>query len=88
MKKKKKENFLMKKVTTFLKDKPLWAWWVSYAVITGALFGIFRLAFYLLGKQPIVGVFVLLMTAIMWGSLRYFQLQKKEKKFESEEDEE
>lgn len=71
--KRRKDNFLLKKVGSFLVDKPVWVWWIFHAAVTGALFGIFSLAIYLLGITWWVGVLILLGTGIIWGSIRYSQ---------------
>jgi len=80
------ENIIMKNVAAFLLDKPIWVWWIFHIVVTGALFGIFYLAFYLLSIQWLVGVLILLVTGIIWGSIKYFQIKGKIKA-ERKEDE-
>ncbi|MBN1409337.1 MAG: hypothetical protein JW969_00735 [Spirochaetales bacterium] len=67
------ENFFLKKAAAFLLDKPVWIWWLFYVAVTGALFGIFSLAFYLLGIQWWVGISILVATGIIWGSVKYYQ---------------
>ena len=79
-----KENFVTKNVAAFLLDKPVWAWWIFYVVVTGALFGIFSLAIYLLGIQWLVGVLILLATGVIWGSIKYSQIKGKIKAEKSE----
>jgi len=72
-----KENFIKKNVDAFLINKPIWAWWIFYVVATSALFGIFSLAIYLLGIQWWIGVFILLVTGIIWGSIKFSQIKGK-----------
>jgi hypothetical protein len=72
-----KDNFLKKNVAAFLLDKPIWVWWLLHIVVTGALFGIFSLALYLLGIQWWVGVLVLIATGMIWGSIKYFRINGK-----------
>jgi uncharacterized membrane protein len=71
------KNAVTKKVGAFLLDKPVWAWWIFYIAVTGVLFGIFSLAFYLLTIQWWVGVLILLVTGLVWGSVTYFQMKGK-----------
>ena len=72
-----KKNFVTKNIAAFLLDKPIWVWWISYVVLTGAFFGIFSLAFYLLGIQWVIGVLILIATGIIWGSIKYSQIKGK-----------
>jgi hypothetical protein len=72
-----KDNFVIKNVDAFLSDKPIWVWWVFHVVVTGALFGIFSLVLYLLGIQWWAGIFILIATGMIWGSIKYFQKKGK-----------
>ncbi|MBN1798877.1 MAG: hypothetical protein JW822_09885 [Spirochaetales bacterium] len=69
----KTENVFEKSMASFLIDKPIWVWWLSHIVLTGVLFGIFYLALYLLTINWWVGVLILLVTGIVWGSIKRFQ---------------
>ncbi|MBN2736078.1 MAG: hypothetical protein JXR70_03795 [Spirochaetales bacterium] len=69
-------NELVKKVSGFLSDKPIWVWWISYVALTGVLFGISNLAIYLLGIQVWVGILVLILFGFIWGSVNFFKLQR------------
>jgi hypothetical protein len=79
----KTDNVVEKSMASFLSDKPIWVWWLSYIVLTGVLFGIFYLALYLLTINWWVGVLILLIIGIVWGSIKHFQISgriKKEKR--------
>jgi ABC-type multidrug transport system fused ATPase/permease subunit len=79
----KTDNVVEKSIASFLSDKPIWVWWLSYIVLTGVLFGIFYLALYLLTINWWVGVLILLIIGIVWGSIKHFQISgriKKEKR--------
>ena len=71
------ENVVMESITAFLFDKPIWVWWLFHLAATAALFGVFRLALYLLAIQSWVGVLVLTATGLLWGSVRYFRIKDK-----------
>jgi hypothetical protein len=71
----KTENVLNKSINSFLADKPIWVWWLSYIVLTGVLFGIFYLVLYLLTINLWVGTLILLITGIVWGSIKQFQIK-------------
>ncbi|MDA3852367.1 MAG: hypothetical protein PF447_14015 [Spirochaetaceae bacterium] len=73
-------NVLMEKLSDFLYNKPLWVWWLAYLVLTGGLFGLFNLAVYLLGINPLIGVLVLIAIAMVWGTLMYSHHGQKRKK--------
>ena len=60
-------NFMMKKISDFLNDKPLWVWWIAYLLITAGIFGLFNLINYLLGIIPFVSVLVLIAIGLVWG---------------------
>ena len=79
----KTDNVVEKSMASVLSDKPIWVWWLSYIVLTGVLFGIFYLALYLLTINWWVGVLILLIIGIVWGSIKRFQISgriKKEKR--------
>ncbi|MBN1648234.1 MAG: hypothetical protein JW874_09390 [Spirochaetales bacterium] len=76
-KKKETENIVMENITAFLFDKPIWVWWLFHLAATAALFGVFRLALYLLAIQSWVGVLVLAATGLIWGTVRYFRIKDK-----------
>jgi uncharacterized membrane protein len=82
-KKKETENIVMENITAFLFDKPIWVWWIFHLVATAALFGVFRLALYLLAIQPWIGVLVLAATGLLWGSIRYFRIKDKVREINS-----
>ncbi len=71
----KTDNVVEKSIASFLSDKPIWVWWLSYIVLTGVLFGIFYLALYLLTINWWVGVLILLIVGIVWGSIKHFQIR-------------
>jgi len=71
----KTENILNKSINSVLADKPIWVWWLSYIVLTGVLFGIFYLVLYLLTINWWVGILILLITGIVWGSIKQFQIK-------------
>lgn len=73
---KKEKKEVKRKFTGFLRDKPIWAWWLFYLVSTAALFGVFRLALYLLGIKPWIGVLVLAATGLVWGTVMYYRGKK------------
>lgn len=78
-------NTFTKKASAFLSNKPVWVWWVFYLAVTGVLFGIFSLAFYLLTVRWWVGVLILIATGTIWGSIKYSRMKgriREEKKGE------
>jgi hypothetical protein len=79
-----KEKKLKKRYTGFLTGKPIWAWWIFYLASTAALFGIFRLAFYLLGIKPWIGVLILAATGLIWGTVMYSRNKKENKNLDEE----
>jgi uncharacterized membrane protein len=81
-----KENFIMKGIAEFLLDKPIWVWWLSYILATGALFGVFYLALYLLTIQAWVAVLILLITGIIWGTVAYSHKNLKVKEQKNSEE--
>jgi polyferredoxin len=68
-------NNVVKKVAGFLSDKPLWVWWLFYLALTGVLFGISNLAIYFLGIQVWIGVLVLILFGLIWGTVNYYKLK-------------
>ena len=80
------ENFIIKGIADFLRDKPIWVWWLSYILATGALFGVFYLALYLLTIQAWVAVLILLITGIIWGTVAYSHKNLKVKEQTSPEE--
>ncbi|GAB1484001.1 hypothetical protein MASR2M78_28180 [Treponema sp.] len=56
---------------SFLKDKPMWAFWVAYSVLSGILFGIFYAAMYFMVLRWWVPVVAILAVGIVWGSFAY-----------------
>ena len=75
---KKEKKEVKRKFTGFLQGKPIWAWWLFYLASTAALFGIFRLALYLLGIKPWIGVLVLAATGLIWGTVMYSRGKKEQ----------
>ncbi len=73
---KEKKNLVLGKIDRFLQKRPIWAWWISYVVITGGLFGLFYLAFYLLGIKPWLSVLLLITAGIVWGSTKFYKNKK------------
>ena len=59
------------KIISFLSDKPLWVWLLTFLVITGVLFGAFSLALYLLGIVPWIGVLIIIVAGLVWGGTMY-----------------
>jgi hypothetical protein len=84
--KKETENIVMEKIATFLFDKAIWVWWLFYLAATAALFGVFRLALYLLGIQPWIGLLVLVGTGLVWGSVKYVQIKDKVREINSKKE--
>lgn len=80
-------NFIAEKAAAFLKEKPMWVWWIFYVILTGLLFSLFYFVFYLLGIQRVIGVLILIATGIIWGSVKYMRRKGKntEEKKEAEE---
>ena len=72
----KKKNLVIGRLDKFLQNKPVWAWWISYLVLTGGLFGIFYLAWYLLGVKPWLSVLLLIAGGIIWGSTKFYKSRK------------
>jgi hypothetical protein len=88
-KNKEPDNLVTKRVAAFLIDKPIWVWWIVHIAVTGALFGIFNLALYLIAIQWWVGVLILLITGVIWGSIRYSHIKgniKEEKTVDEQPD--
>jgi hypothetical protein len=58
---------LRNKVSSFLSDKPAWAWMVFYTVLTAILFGVFTVAYAMLTASWWVAVAVILLAGSAWG---------------------
>jgi uncharacterized membrane protein len=80
-------NVLVKKIAALLAGKSIWVWWLFYILLTGALFGIFSLAFYLLTIQWWAGVAILLLTGVIWGSVKFGEGRKKQAAESTEKEE-
>lgn len=74
-------NIVINKVAGFLSDKPIWVWWLSYVALTGLLFGLSNLVLYLLGLQVWIGILVLILFGLIWGSVNYYKSRGKMKTF-------
>jgi uncharacterized membrane protein YkvI len=66
-----------KPLMNFLEGKHFWVWIVVYLLITGAIFGISRLVFYLLGVVPWIGVLVLIAVGLLWAFIQYSRHNRK-----------
>ncbi len=56
---------------SFLSDKPMWAFWLAYSILSGVLFGLFYLAMYLIVLQWWIPLVIILAIGIVWGSFAY-----------------
>ncbi|MBU0955056.1 MAG: hypothetical protein KKI09_06475 [Spirochaetes bacterium] len=62
---------VQKKFTSFLSDKPMWVFWITYSILSGILFGIFYAAMYLMAQLWWVPVIVIIVIGMIWGTLAY-----------------
>jgi hypothetical protein len=51
-------NAIGKKIWSLLGGKPIWVWWIAYLLITGVIFGLLSLAYYLLTFQWWIAVLI------------------------------
>lgn len=73
-------NSLREELMSYLSNKPIWAFWITYSALTGVLFGIFYTALYLLGLQWWVTALVIIVIGMIWGSSVYSQRKPKKEK--------
>lgn len=67
------EKKIDQKVTSWLSDKPVWVWWLSYIALTAILFVVFYIAWEILtGKWWVVPLAVIV-TGLVWGSISYMK---------------
>jgi len=57
------------KLMSFLSNKPMWAYWIAYTVLSGILFGIFLTTMYLMAQLWWVPVIVIIVIGMIWGTL-------------------
>ena len=55
----------------FLSKKPIWAFWITYSVLSGILFGIFYTAMYLMAQQWWIPVVIIIAVGMIWGTFAY-----------------
>ena len=60
-----------KNLASFLSEKPVWAFWIVYCVLTGVMFGIFYTTMYLVAQQWWIPVVVILAIGLTWGTVNY-----------------
>ncbi|MDA3900241.1 MAG: hypothetical protein PF637_06950 [Spirochaetes bacterium] len=60
-----------KKVTSLLSDKPIWAFWLTYIVLSGILFGIFYTTMYFMVWKWWMLAMEILTIGLIWGTLKY-----------------
>ncbi len=70
--------------SSFLSNKPIWAFWIAYIILSGVLFGIFYTAMYLMSQLWWIPIIVIIAIGIIWGTLAYPKVPK-EKKLEEKE---
>jgi len=58
-------------IMSLLANKPIWVFWIVYSALSGALFGVFYAATYLLALQWWVAVIVIIAVGMIWGSVVY-----------------
>ena len=56
------------KLMSFLSNKPMWAYWIAYTVLSGILFGIFLTTMYLMAQLWWVPVIVIIVIGMIWGN--------------------
>lgn len=64
-------KIIAEKTDTFLSGKPIWIWWASYILLTGVLFAIFYLAFYILSVQWWVLLLLSVIIGAIWGTIAF-----------------
>ncbi|HAH61007.1 MAG TPA: hypothetical protein DCL73_02770 [Treponema sp.] len=60
-----------KNLASFLSQKPIWAFWLVYCVLTAIMFGIFYTMMYLVVLQWWIPVVVIIAIGMIWGTVNY-----------------
>ncbi len=60
-----------KRFLSFLTGKPIWAWWISYVLIIGILFGVFYVVLKLLTAYWWAIVILIVVAGIIWGTVAF-----------------
>ena len=60
-----------KNVSSFLSDKPMWAFWIFYSGLCGIMFGAFYAAMYFMVLRWWIPVILIIVIGIIWGSFAY-----------------
>jgi len=59
-------------LSSFLSGKPIWVWWITYLVITAAVFGIFYFIFYVLTVKIWIIMLLVVLIALVLGTVGFF----------------
>jgi len=59
------------KAEGFLRGKPIWAWWISYTVLIGFLFGLVYFIITVLTESWWLLTIVILAIGILWSTIAY-----------------
>jgi hypothetical protein len=81
----KTKEIVEEKAAGFLSGKPLWAWWISYTVVVGLLFGLFYLALTLLTEKWWVMAILIPFIGIVWSTISYRNQKPREVTHDTEE---
>lgn len=64
-------EFIVKKAGNFLSYKPIWLWWLAYISVSAILMVIFYLAQYILTVKWWIGVILVPVIGLVWGTIAY-----------------
>jgi L-asparagine transporter-like permease len=71
---------VQKGVASFLSGRPLWAFWILYTILSGALFGVFYIAMYFIVLQWWIPVIIIIGVGMLWGSIAHSKANKSKRK--------
>lgn len=70
------KNVIETGVVSFLSEKPIWFWWLTFSFITGLLFGLFYFVVYVLTLKWWVVTILILLVGVIWGTIGFVNKKK------------
>jgi hypothetical protein len=65
------------KLVSFLSEKPMWAYWIAFTILTGVSFGLIYILMALLTLKWWIPIITILAAGMIWGTVTFKGFPKK-----------